>query len=255
MPDNLGSLQIVIERNAAQAEGGLRRLTESLSSLKSAIKGGVGLTTVARQIDKFNTALNATNIAKLDQIASSLGRIKGVGNLSMPDIKTPDVSGAQGATSAGSEAMQNAAEAGREAAEVNREASSTAQELANAEKQVASETDKVSDSMKNASVHMSAGSRAANAVGNAFRAAVEPIRNFFRQLGRMVMMRAFRTMAKALFSGLIEGTQNLALYSSAVHNADSAMANSVLSSYASQFAQLKNTVGAETKNILIDYIY
>ena len=70
----LDSLEIKIESSSAQAATEFDRLTSTLNKLKSVAKGGVGLTTVANQLDRLNTALSRLKVdnEKFNSLSSAL---------------------------------------------------------------------------------------------------------------------------------------------------------------------------------------
>lgn len=77
-------LQLEVESSSANASKGIDALSSSLSALKTSIKGGLGLSSVARQITNLNTALNGMsgdNASKIDRLASSLSKLSSLGQL------------------------------------------------------------------------------------------------------------------------------------------------------------------------------
>ena len=85
MSTTIEQLELEVQSNATSAVSGIDALASSLGKLKTATKGGVGLTAVAKQLSTLNTALGSisnANIGKLGnlnralQTLSSLGKIK-----------------------------------------------------------------------------------------------------------------------------------------------------------------------------------
>lgn len=77
-------LQLEVNSNSQNAVSGIDALSASLSKLKSSIKGGVGLSSVARQITNLNTALNGMDSGsanKIDKLATSLSKLSSLGQL------------------------------------------------------------------------------------------------------------------------------------------------------------------------------
>ena len=71
-------LQLEVNSNSQNAVSGIDALSASLSRLKTSIKGGVGLSSVARQITNLNTALNGMDSGsanKIDKLATSLSKL------------------------------------------------------------------------------------------------------------------------------------------------------------------------------------
>ncbi len=79
-------LELEVQSSATSAVAQLDTLASSLSKVKSATKGGVGLTAVARQLTTLNTALNgigSTNADNLNKMAHSLQVLSSCGNLKL----------------------------------------------------------------------------------------------------------------------------------------------------------------------------
>ncbi len=81
MPTTIESLELEVKQNGNSAVQGIAALSASLARLKSATKGGMGLTSVATQIRNLNTALSSTDTSKVDKLASSLEKLKSLGSL------------------------------------------------------------------------------------------------------------------------------------------------------------------------------
>ena len=77
-------LQLEVNSNSQNAVSGIDALSASLSKLKTSIKGGVGLSSVARQVTNINTALNGMDSGsanKIDKLATSLSKLSSLGQL------------------------------------------------------------------------------------------------------------------------------------------------------------------------------
>ena len=76
----LDTLEIQVQSSADQASGGINRLATSLESLRKITKGGVGLTTVANQLSKLNTALSSItiNTGKISEVEKALNSLSSV---------------------------------------------------------------------------------------------------------------------------------------------------------------------------------
>lgn len=84
MSTTIESLELEIQSSATSATGGIDALSASLSRLKNAVKGGVGLTSVANQLRNLNTALqtmDSTSADKIDRLANSLSKLSGLGSI------------------------------------------------------------------------------------------------------------------------------------------------------------------------------
>ena len=86
MSTTIESLELEVQSSATSAVDGIDALSASLSKLKIATKGGVGLRSVANQLRDLNTALSGvdgSSIDKVDKLATSLSKLSGLGNLKL----------------------------------------------------------------------------------------------------------------------------------------------------------------------------
>lgn len=86
MPTTIESLELQVQQNATSAVGGIDALFASLSRLKNAVKGGVGLNSVANQVRNLDTALKSvdgSSADKINRLADSLSKLKGLGNIKL----------------------------------------------------------------------------------------------------------------------------------------------------------------------------
>ena len=77
-------LELEVQSNANSAVTGIDALSASLSKLKNAVKGGVGLNSVANQVRNLNTALqgmDGSSADKIDKLANSLSKLKDLGSI------------------------------------------------------------------------------------------------------------------------------------------------------------------------------
>lgn len=84
MSTTIESLELQVQSSATSAVGGIDALTASLSKLKNATKGGVGLNSVANQLRNLNTALQSvdgSSADKIDKLTNSLSKLKGLGSI------------------------------------------------------------------------------------------------------------------------------------------------------------------------------
>lgn len=81
MSTTIESLQLEISQNSQSAVNGIDALTQSLTKLRNATKGGLGLTSVAKQITSVGNAVNSINASTLNNIsglASAINTLSGV---------------------------------------------------------------------------------------------------------------------------------------------------------------------------------
>lgn len=96
----LDSLEIKVQSSSQEAASGLDKLAASLVNLKSAAKGGAGLSTLARGLERINaslsgTGLNGSKIQSLVSALSSLSQIQkasGLNSVVNSLKKLPDIS-------------------------------------------------------------------------------------------------------------------------------------------------------------------
>lgn len=84
MPTTIEQLELEVQSSSTSAVAGIDALSDSLSKLKNAVRGGVGLTSVANQVRNLDTALKSMDSSgadKIDKLASSLEKLKGLGSL------------------------------------------------------------------------------------------------------------------------------------------------------------------------------
>ena len=84
MPTTIEQLELEVQSSSTSAVAGIDALFASLSKLKNAVRGGVGLTSVANQVRNLDTALKSMDSSgadKIDKLASSLEKLKGLGSL------------------------------------------------------------------------------------------------------------------------------------------------------------------------------
>lgn len=84
MPTTIESLELEVQSNSTSAISGIDALSASLSKLKNAVKGGVGLTSVTNQLKGLNAALSGidgSSAGKLDMLSNSLSKLSALGNI------------------------------------------------------------------------------------------------------------------------------------------------------------------------------
>ena len=86
MSTTIEQLEVEVQSSATSAVSGIDALASSLGKLKTAVKGGVGLTSVAKQLTTLNTALNsvsAGNAENLNKLANGLKTLSSCGSLKL----------------------------------------------------------------------------------------------------------------------------------------------------------------------------
>ena len=80
MSTTIESLELEILSSSQSAESGLDKLTATLEKLKTATKGGVGLTAVAKQLQKVNNAtsgINSNSVSNVTGLAKAIQLLSG----------------------------------------------------------------------------------------------------------------------------------------------------------------------------------
>lgn len=80
----IDSLELEVQSSSQSAVSGIDALSASLSRLKTAVKGGVGLTSVTNQLKNINAALQSVDdsaAGKLNTLANSLEKLRNLGNI------------------------------------------------------------------------------------------------------------------------------------------------------------------------------
>lgn len=101
MSTTIDILELEIQSNSQSATDGLDALSASLGRLKAATKGGAGLTAVATQLGKMNTALSgvsSASVANLNAMAQGLKALSSVGNLKLSSTIATQINGIGAAT-------------------------------------------------------------------------------------------------------------------------------------------------------------
>lgn len=86
MSTTIEQLEVEVQSSATSAVSGIDALASSLGKLKTAVKGGVGLTSVAKQLTTLNTALSsvsAGNAENLNKLANGLKTLSSCGSLKL----------------------------------------------------------------------------------------------------------------------------------------------------------------------------
>lgn len=96
----LDSLEIKVQSSSQEAASGLDKLAASLVNLKSAAKGGAGLSTLAKGLERINTSLSGTGLngSKIQSLVSALSSLSqiqkasGLNSVVNSLKKLPDIS-------------------------------------------------------------------------------------------------------------------------------------------------------------------
>lgn len=87
MAETIGSLQIEINSSAGGAVDGIEKLRDTLATLKNAVKGGAGLSSVANNMRKIDSALSGIS-GKLGTLNSFIGSLRELSTVGGTKIST-----------------------------------------------------------------------------------------------------------------------------------------------------------------------
>lgn len=96
-------LELEIQSKSTSAVTGIDTLSASLTKLKTSLKGGVGLTSVAKQLRNLDAALksiDSSSSEKIDKLANSLEKLKNLGNIKISSSIANQLKGISIATNA-----------------------------------------------------------------------------------------------------------------------------------------------------------
>lgn len=106
MSTTIEQLELEVQSNTASAVSGLEALSETLGKVKTAAKGGMGLTSVSKRLESLNTALSALNTGNFDKIskvAESLEKLKSVSGVKI----SPSIANQLSKISAAADTLNN----------------------------------------------------------------------------------------------------------------------------------------------------
>lgn len=82
LPENVGALEITIQKSSDASTFNLKDLKEEIKKLKEETKGGIkGLTTTAKHLDRLNKSINNIPVDKLKKLSETLSELKGLGKI------------------------------------------------------------------------------------------------------------------------------------------------------------------------------
>lgn len=87
MSDTIESLELEIKANSTAASDGIDALTESLVKLKTATKGGLGLSSISKQINNLNSA--SIDKGKITSLVDSLSPLSKLSKSNLSSFITP----------------------------------------------------------------------------------------------------------------------------------------------------------------------
>ena len=93
MSVEMEGLEFQIETKAEEGAKGIDALTASLGKLKAATKGGLGLGSSAKQLEKLDKALSGFHTEKLESLGKALESISKLGNVKISGNIAKQLSG------------------------------------------------------------------------------------------------------------------------------------------------------------------
>ncbi len=89
MSTTIESLELEIQANSKSAVAGIDALTQSLAKLKSATKGGLGLTAVANELRSFDKVDASGTVTKMETISSAISKLSSLPKTNLSGYITP----------------------------------------------------------------------------------------------------------------------------------------------------------------------
>lgn len=81
MPTTIDSLELQVKNGSSDAVKGIDSLAASLGKLKTATKGGIGLTSVVKGLKGVDEAINGESLDKVSKFADAMEKLSALGNL------------------------------------------------------------------------------------------------------------------------------------------------------------------------------
>ena len=81
MPTTIDSLELQVKNSSDDAVKGIDSLAASLGKLKTATKGGIGLTSVVKGLKGVDEAINGESLDKVSKFADAMEKLSALGNL------------------------------------------------------------------------------------------------------------------------------------------------------------------------------
>lgn len=81
MPTTIDSLELQVKNSSSDAVNGIDSLAASLGKLKTATKGGIGLTSVIKGLKGVDEAINDESLSKVSRFADAMEKLSALGNL------------------------------------------------------------------------------------------------------------------------------------------------------------------------------
>lgn len=216
MAIKINELELQISASSKGSAKGIDELTNSLKGLREAAKGSIGLSPIARQIDKLSESVDKIPLDKLNALsvaAEKLSTINGK-KIKMPEIVQPqDVTEQPSAETQPSQGLK-----GLNLSAIN----PTIQETIDSVKELNESINKATSSLG----------------------------KFFVSFKRIALYRAIRGFIKALTSGLKEGMQNLVRFEYLTEGLGKSNANKVMSAFYTEWQYLKNAMGSVAITIM-----
>lgn len=243
-------LEFLITSDIGEATRNIDTLSTSLTGLKNAAKGGVGLTTIATQLQRFDTALKNIDLEKFSTFANALGRFayanpklskSFVSNLSglgaaLSSITSEDVSKLEQIGTALSKFPTQLSLTGLGSLGKTVQNNPTVEQTFTEAPSVMSRTESMFGSLSSAvakfgetitpvlgrfgmlilSFTRFAVGGIAQRIGSAFRSIGNKITGLFNSIKRIAFYRLIRSLMRMLTQGFQEGLKNMYAYSQTV---------------------------------------
>lgn len=237
LPENVGALEITIQKSSDASTFNLKDLKEEIKQLKEETKDGIkGLTKTAKNLGTLNKAINKIPVDKLKKLSDTLSELKGLGTIDIgikgkvsdksfdkvldkaERIKTPNID-LSGKTTVSDETIDKVSRL-----------SIFIDKLRGAANKAKDKVSKLNDTVKKA--------------GHSSKDTSKHFKNFLSTLGRIAFYRAIRSAIKGVTQSLKEGKDNLYQWSKMQKDVRGNAFSKSLDTLSSSFLYLKNSIAA-----------
>lgn len=237
LPENVGALEITIQKSSDASTFNLKDLKEEIKKLKEETKGGIrGLTTTAKHLDVLNKSINEIPIDKLKKLSEILSELKGIGKIKTAiDVKVSDKSPdkvldkAKNFKAPKTDLSDTTTVSDETIDKVSR-LSIFIDKLRGVADKAKDKVSKLNDTVKKA--------------GHSSKDTSKHFKNFISTLGRIAFYRAIRSAIKGVTQSLKEGKDNLYQWSKMQEDVRGNAFSKSLDTLSSSFLYLKNSIAA-----------
>ncbi|MGN0595384.1 MAG: hypothetical protein ACI4I6_09505 [Hominimerdicola sp.] len=237
MPENVGALEITIQKSSDASTFNLKDLKEEIKKLKEETKGGIkGLTTTAKHLDRLNKSINNIPFDKLKKLSETLSELKGLGKI---DI------GIKGNISDKSfdKVLDKAKNLKTPKTDLS-DTTTVSDETVDKVSRLSIFMDKLKGSADKAKDKVSKLNDKVKKAGHSAKDTSNHFKKFLSSLGRIAFYRAIRSAIRGITQSLKEGKDNLYQWSKMQEDVRGNAFSKSLDTLSSSFLYLKNSIAA-----------